>query len=66
MNADPLDTWTGLNAVIMTLGEEPCAALLRRERENRRRKQFMLRIHSRINALRAKREREELIAEAKR
>ncbi len=64
-NADPLDTWTGLNAAIMTMEEDECHSLLDRERyAGRRRLQFMLRIHSRINLLRARRERAELAAEA--
>lgn len=55
-----LSTWNDLNAAVVTLGEEDCERLLGVEKETRRRKMFLLRIHSRINRLRSKRERVEL------
>ena len=54
---DPLATWLGLNNVAPTLTEEECLALLEREKAGKRRVQFMLRLHSRLNRVRADRER---------
>lgn len=55
-----LASWIGLNKVIMVYGEEACNQLLDAERAGRRRLMFLLRIHSRLNKLRAVRERAEL------
>ena len=55
-----LNSWEGLNETIMKLGEPECHSLLNAERTGRRRVGFLLRIHSRINKLRADRERTEL------
>jgi len=57
----PLQSWAGLNEAMQVCDEETAKALLEREKKGRRRKQFMLRIHSRINKLRADREREEIM-----
>lgn len=65
---DPLRTAIGLQAYVMLIDEAQCEVLLEREKASRRRLSFMLRIHSRINYLRAHRERIELtkIASARR
>ena len=55
-------TWMELNAKMQTATEEDCVSLLKAEKEDRKRKQFLLRIHSRLNRLRAARERSELVA----
>jgi len=61
LTPDPLDTWVGLNAVVPRLDEAACLALLTREREGRKRITFLLRVHSRLNKVRADRERAELM-----
>lgn len=56
-----LRTWDGLNAFLTTADEKNCTELLDEEKkEARRRKQFLFRIHSRLNYIRAHRERDEL------
>lgn len=57
-----LETWKGLNEFLRTCDERDAEALLEREkaREPRPRRQFLSRVHSRINRLRADRERAEL------
>ena len=57
-----LDTWVSLNTAITTANEAACAKLMALEMQGRRRKMFLLRIHSRMNKLRAHRERKALIA----
>lgn len=57
---DPLSTWIDLNNVAPALTEDECLALLEREKDGKRRLQFMLRLHSRLNKVRADRERFEL------
>ena len=59
-----LQTWSNLNAKLQDCDEATAAKLLKEELSGRRRKQFMLRIHSRLNKTRADRERSELIARA--
>jgi hypothetical protein len=49
-----------INEVVRKADEETCAKLLAAERRGKRRLVSMLRIHSRLNRLRAAREREEL------
>jgi hypothetical protein len=61
MSTDPLATWDDLNRHIVVADEAVCRDLLCREREGRRRKTFILRIHSRLNLVRAERERRELV-----
>ena len=56
-----LDTWIGLNAALMSGDVELANKLLKEEQADRRRKQFILRIHSRINKLRATAERKQLL-----
>lgn len=63
---DAVETWTSLNEAIMSADESQCAELMAVELDKdhgRRRRQFVLRIHSRMNRLRAARERTELLAE---
>ncbi len=55
-----LKSWNALNEAIMGMNEEDCNLLLNQEKSGRARKQFLKRIHSRINYLRAKRERAEI------
>lgn len=60
-----LKSWVNLNDELQTCDEESAISLLNQEKKGRARKQFMLRIHSRVNKLRAERERTELKAIAK-
>ena len=55
-----LETWIGLNEVLMTSNEADAQALLDAETGGKNRRMFLLRIHSRLNKLRAQRERKEL------
>lgn len=55
-----LKTWIALNNVIRKADEAECLRLLQAERSGRRRQQFMLRIHSRLNRVRRERERREI------
>lgn len=57
-----LDNWQRLNERIMRLKEEEIWALLSYEHETRARHQIMLRLHSRVNKLRAARERSKLMS----
>lgn len=58
-----LSSWISLNDAIMSANEADCQQLLKAEldvKTGKRRKQFVFRIHSRLNKVRADREREEL------
>lgn len=55
-----LATWDGLWRFLTDAPETHTAQLLAAERAGRRRKQFLLRLHSRYNKVRAHRERAEL------
>lgn len=55
-----LRSWVALNDTVRDADEKTCRALLEEELKGRRRKQFIARIHSRINKVRAERERAEL------
>lgn len=55
-----LQTWIGLNDELRDADEARCQELLDEELTGRRRKQFIKRIHSRLNKVRADRERKEL------
>jgi len=56
-----LATWDGLNEFVMSTDDESVLQkLLKEELNGRKRAQFVKRIHSRINKLRADRERAEL------
>lgn len=57
---NPVQTWEDLNRVVRKADEPTCALLLSAEKKGKRRKQFLLRIHSRLNKVRADRERAEL------
>lgn len=59
-----LRTWNALNAAMQDADEELCEALLAEERKGRCRKRFLLRIHSRLNRMRAGAERLRLKNEA--
>lgn len=56
-----LATWIDLNEALMATDDEHyLMALLQKERSGPARKQFLRRIHSRLNKVRADRERREL------
>lgn len=56
-----LSGWPALNTVMKTLESEgECTELIERELANLRRERFVFRIHSRLNRIRAARERKEL------
>jgi len=58
---EALLSWTSLNDFVMkTEDEKALDALLQEELKGRKRKKFAQRIHSRINKIRADRERTEL------
>ena len=59
---EALSTWILLNDALRGADEATCQQLLKAERKGRRRKQFLKRIHSRLNKARADRERSELLA----
>lgn len=56
-----LDSWNGLNEILMDITEKECITLLKVEQKNLNRPTFVKRIHSRINRMRAERERAELM-----
>lgn len=58
-----LQTWVGLNDELRDADEDRCHQLLDEELSGRARKQFIKRIHSRLNKVRADRERKELGAD---
>ena len=55
-----LRTWTTLNEHLMRGDEELAIKLLKAEQKGEKRPTFLRRIHSRINKLRAERERKSL------
>lgn len=55
-----LQSWLALNDKIREADEATCESLLKEELKGRKRKQFIKRIHSRLNKVRADRERREL------
>ena len=57
-----LRSWVALNDVVREADESVCEILLEEELKGRKRKQFIKRIHSRLNKVRADRERAELEA----
>lgn len=59
-----LHSWHTLLPVISQANEDECQELLKAELEGRRRRRMLLRVHSRLNKLRAHRERDELIEQA--
>lgn len=60
VKSESLKSWNNLNEAMRNADEKLCAKLMAEERKGRRRKEFMLRIHSRLNKVRADREREEI------
>lgn len=58
--AAALRSWNALNDAVRGADEATCEALLKEELKGKRRKQFIKRIHSRLNKARADRERAEL------
>lgn len=56
--------WRSLNATINELSEEEVFALLAKERAGERRISMLQRLHQRYSALRASRERVEILKEA--
>ena len=59
-----LSNWVDLNEALMGGDLQLAERLLKEEKAGKKRKQFMLRLHSRINKLRAYSERAALIAGA--
>lgn len=58
-----LQSWLALNDILRDADEPVCQTLLKEELKGRKRKQFIKRIHSRLNKVRADRERMELGAQ---
>ena len=58
-----LQSWLTLNDVLRDADESACQALLKEELKGRKRRTFIKRIHSRLNKVRADRERIELGAQ---
>lgn len=56
-----MQTWDDLNDAVRDADEGRCKILLEAEKKGKCRKQFLLRIHSRLNKVRADRERSELV-----
>lgn len=59
-----LQSWLALNDFLRGANEAACEGLLKEELKGRKRKQFIKRIHSRLNKVRADRERAELEAKS--
>lgn len=62
--SDHLKTWAGLNSALMGGDLSLAEGLLKAEKSGKARKQFLMRIHSRINKLRAAAERIDLLKRA--
>lgn len=60
-----LSTWLLLNDVIKHADEQLCKQLMEDEQADKKRPTFIARIHSRMNKVRADRERAELKAKSK-
>lgn len=58
--------WRWLNANLLEMTEQQVLDLLNAERRNERRPFILRRLHQRYSVLRAAREREEILAEARR
>lgn len=65
MRKQYLSTWLLLNDVIKYADEQLCKQLLHEERLDKNRPTFVARIHSRLNKVRADRERAELKVKTK-
>jgi hypothetical protein len=57
--------WRELNARLSSLREDELANLIEEERQGERRTTLMIRMHQRFTALRAMRERRELLSQAR-
>lgn len=57
-----LKTWKALNDFVRSATEAQCTHLITVERAGRKRKMFLLRLHSRFNLLRGRREKKALVA----
>lgn len=55
-----LKSWDALNEFLKTADEDACEKLMTQEREYIKRTSFIKRIHSRLNKVRADRERKEI------
>jgi hypothetical protein len=62
---DVLANWNNLNAAVASADEQQCVDLLDAETKGKARRVFLLRIHSRLNKVRADRERLEITKIAK-
>jgi hypothetical protein len=60
-----LKTWESLCTAMTYASEEVCKELLKNEIAGRARRGFLFRIHSRLNKVRAHRERSELMGKVK-
>jgi uncharacterized protein YbgA (DUF1722 family) len=60
-----LANWTALNDALRTIDEKRCRQLLEREKNNKRRVAFLMRIYGKFNQLRCDRERRELLTPIK-
>jgi hypothetical protein len=60
VNNPALLSWLALNDELREADEAVCESLLKEELKGRKRRQFIKRIHSRLNKVRADRERVEL------
>lgn len=58
---NPLDSWQALQASIHDLSEKELEKYMAEELGDRKRRHIVMRIHSRLNRLRADRERQALI-----
>lgn len=58
---EALNSWVDLNTALKDATEERAKQLLEAEKAGRRRPQFLLRIHGRLNKVRAERERLEIL-----
>ena len=56
-----LATWKDLNRVMKAADLSTCEQFLEAEKQGKRRKQFLMRIHSRLNKVRADQERTSLL-----
>lgn len=60
--SETLSNWVACNEFLKTCSEEDAIALLAAEQQGKRRVQYLMRVHSKMNKERARRERSELLA----
>lgn len=60
--ANVLSNWASLNEYLRDATEQQASVLLSKEKAGKRRVQYLMRIHGRLNRERARREREELLS----